>query len=72
MSERRSPCGYESRKVELVNLTPHSVTLYGEDGKPLVDIPPSGSVLRLKEEVKDTGERLAGVPIVEKQKGDEQ
>ncbi|RLF90973.1 hypothetical protein DRN43_00585 [Thermococci archaeon] len=62
----RKPCGDVSRKVSLVNLTPHKVTLCGEDGKPLVDIPPSGSVLRLKEEVKDTGERLAGVPIVEK------
>ena len=53
-------------KIQLVNLTPHSITLYGPDGKPLREIPPSGAVLRLKEEVRDTGERLAGVPIVEK------
>ncbi|RLI80532.1 hypothetical protein DRP04_08090 [Archaeoglobales archaeon] len=62
----RSPCEEIRKEVEVVNLTPHKIVLCGEDSEPLVEIPPSGSVLRLREEVEDTGERLAGVPIVQK------
>lgn len=53
-------------KIQLVNLTPHNVMLCGSDGKPLMEIKPSGAVLRLKEEVKDTGEKIAGIPVVRK------
>ena len=53
-------------KIQLVNLTPHSITLCGSNGKPLMEIKPSGAVLRLKEEAEDTGEKIAGIPVVRK------
>jgi len=49
----------------LVNLTPHEVTLVGEDGSVLLRIPPSGQVARVREETAPAGEItvLPGGPL---------
>jgi hypothetical protein len=47
---------YEPSVCNLVNLTPHEVTLVGEDGGVLLRIPPSGIVARVREETDAAGE----------------
>jgi hypothetical protein len=41
--------------TNIVNMTPHEVTLVGEDGGVLLRIPPSGQVARVREEVTVAG-----------------
>jgi hypothetical protein len=47
---------HEPNICNLVNLTPHEVTLVGEDGGIILRIPPSGIVARCREEVNPAGE----------------
>jgi len=56
----------KEKEPVVINLTPHSVTVLGEDGQVVATVRPSGEVLRLPEVVQDTSLRLAGVPVVEK------
>ncbi len=51
-------------KPKIFNLTPHPVVLVGEDTK--VTIPPSGGVVRLKEEKELLGIQVAGFPVYKK------
>ena len=53
--------------VRLVNLTPHSVVVYGGDGSPVLTIESSG-VVRLSEQKTKIGE-IDGIPIYEKSFG---
>ena len=50
--------------VRVINLTPHPVRviLSGEEKV----FPPSGQVVRLREEVRETGMLIEGIPVVEK------
>lgn len=50
----------------LINLTPHPIRLLDADGNLVREIPPSGKVLRLAEQVEPVG-TLDGVPVVSKQ-----
>jgi hypothetical protein len=45
----------DPRITNLVNLTPHEITLVGEDGGVILRIPPSGIVARVREEVTVAG-----------------
>jgi hypothetical protein len=51
--------------ANLVNLTPHEVTIVGEDGGVLLRIPPSGLIARVREEQTPAGEVtvLPGGPL---------
>jgi hypothetical protein len=42
----------------IVNLTPHEVTLVGQDGSVILRIPPSGLVARVAEETESAGEAV--------------
>lgn len=44
----------------LINLTPHAVSVYGPDG--VIDIPASGQLCRVKNSQEAVG-RLAGIPV---------
>ena len=48
-------------KIKLINLTPHPIRVVGWG-----EIPPSGFVARLEEEIKETGMSINGIPVVEK------
>lgn len=48
--------------VEFVNLTPHEVVVFNEEGKEVLRIPPSGEVLRVETETVKVGE-IEGVPV---------
>jgi hypothetical protein len=48
--------------MEIVNLTPHSITIHGAPGGP-VEVPPSGGVARCASRSEPAGE-AAGVPLV--------
>ncbi len=52
-------------EVRLINLTPHPIKVLDADGTLLLEIPPSGRLLRFREEVTDAGQVL-GVPVVTK------
>jgi hypothetical protein len=56
---------YDHRIVNIVNCTPHEVTLVGEDGGIILRIPPSGIVARCREEQAPAGEVtvLPGGPL---------
>jgi hypothetical protein len=56
---------YEPTVVNLVNCTPHEVTLVGEDGEVILRVPPSGIVARVAEEQEPAGEVvvLPGGPL---------
>ena len=51
--------------MKLVNLTPHSITIMDSEEKVVVEIPPSGKILRLEETVVEAGE-IDGIPLVRK------
>ena len=55
--------------MELVNLTPHAVTFYGEDGNVLFAVEPSGVVARCTERATKVGE-INGIPVVSKSFGE--
>ena len=45
-----------------VNLTPHTLTVLGDDGNVITDIPPSGDVARVDVQRTQTG-TVAGIPV---------
>jgi len=49
------------KKIELINLTPHQVTVFLPDGTK-VEIPPSGTVARVETIKEKTGE-INGIPV---------
>ena len=49
--------------MQLVNLTPHKITILGADEAPICEIPPSGTVARAASVIVDDG-TVDGVPIV--------
>jgi len=51
---------YDPSVVHLVNMTPHEITLVGENGEIVLRIPPSGTVARCREEIEDCGTVTAG------------
>lgn len=51
-------------KRQFVNLTPHGVRVYGSDGSVIADIPASGAVARLSEQVSDA-QCTDGIPEVQ-------
>lgn len=53
---------------ELINLTPHEITLVRKDGEKVV-IPPSGKVARVRVEQKEVGE-IDGFPVVQSEFGE--
>ena len=53
----------EKGEIELVNLTPHTITVYGEDGSKILEVKPSGIVARVETETEVVGE-VNGIPIV--------
>lgn len=52
--------------MELVNLTPHTITLVDEYGRVIKDIPPSGNVVRVLTTDTPTNETAFGTQIVHK------
>ena len=46
----------------LINLTPHAISVYGPDG--VIDIPPSGQLCRVRSSQEAIG-LLAGIPVYE-------
>lgn len=46
----------------IINLTPHTITIVGQDGKILRSFPPSGNIARVSTIQKDAG-TIAGVPV---------
>lgn len=50
--------------MRLINLTPHAISLANEAGENIQTIPASGAVARVSMTVRDTGHRVAGVPVV--------
>lgn len=54
--------------LNLVNLTPHTINVIGQDGKKL-DILPSGTVARCSQEEKVIGE-INGFPVTQQRFGD--
>ena len=55
--------------MKLVNLTPHEVVVYGEDGGIRLRIPPSGTVARVSTKSVIVGE-INGVPVRATEYGD--
>jgi len=55
-------------KVRIINLTPHPVTVVGQDGEPTHVFMPSVPVPRCREEVVTLGD-LDGIPLVRKTLG---
>lgn len=49
--------------MQLVNLTPHKITIIGSDGKTMCEIVPSGTIARAASIIVDDG-TVDGVPIV--------
>ena len=49
--------------MELVNLTPHKITIIGSDGKTLCEIAPSGTIARAASVIVDDG-TVNGIPVV--------
>jgi len=54
---------------KLINLTPHPITVVGEDGEVKLVIPPSGKIARVKTEQTVIGE-INGIPVVKTVFGD--
>jgi len=50
------------RRVEIINLTPHEITIISEGGEEIMRIPPSGTVARVSVKSEVVGE-VNGVPI---------
>ena len=64
-----------SREVKFVNLTPHTVTVVGEDGKKILEVPPSGQVARVEVVKRYLGGIRVGrkyVPVVRSSYGEVQ
>lgn len=55
---------------ELVNLTPHEITILSETGARVAVIPPSGSVARIAAASHGVCARVGGVPICDVEHGD--
>lgn len=55
--------------MTFVNLTPHAVTVIGDDGTVIADIPPSGVVARIAESATPSG-MGDGIPLTEVTLGD--
>ena len=51
------------KEIKLVNLTPHEITIVGEDGEVKMRIPPSGKIARVEVLQENDGE-INGIPIV--------
>jgi len=49
-------------RVKFINLTPHSVDIYSEDGTKITSIQPSGIVLRAPERRRLVG-KINGIPV---------
>ena len=50
--------------VRLINLTPHEITVVGEDGEPIATFPPSGKVARVQQNAEKIKEvEIRGVKI---------
>ncbi len=52
----------EAKHVKLVNLTPHTITIFKENGE-VVELPPSGQIVRVKVVQEPAGE-INGIPVV--------
>ena len=53
----------------IVNLTPHPLTLYGEKGEEIATIPASGEVARVSTIAAETGREVLGAPVVSQRPG---
>jgi len=53
----------------LVNLTPHALTVCGEDGSPVAEIPASGQIARVSTKSVGTGLSIAGRPVFRSETG---
>ena len=53
--------GGAGKEMKWVNLTPHKILLYRPDGS-VEEVPPSGRVVRVKEEREEVGE-VGGLPV---------
>lgn len=59
----------KGKEKEIVNLTAHDVTIFGDDGEIIATIKPSGIVARIEEQSVDDGD-INGIPVVRTQYGD--
>jgi len=50
-------------EIELVNLTPHTITVFDNNGNKILEVKPSGTVARVETETEVVGE-VNGIPIV--------
>lgn len=49
--------------MQLINLTPHKITIIGSDGRTMCEIPPSGVIARAASVIVDDG-TVDGIPVV--------
>lgn len=49
--------------MQLINLTPHKITIIGNDGKTMCEIAPSGTIARAASVIVDSG-TVDGIPVV--------
>lgn len=50
--------------MKIINLTPHSITFFNEDGTQILVVEPSGEVARVSVKTEQIGE-FAGIPITQ-------
>jgi len=55
--------------MEIINLTTHSLSLYNEAGELVLEVPPSGTVARVKTLAVKAGETPEGVPLYQTEFG---
>jgi hypothetical protein len=56
--------------MNIVNLTPHSITFVGEDGNILLKVEPSGALARVQATIVATGDTVCGIPITKTRFGE--
>lgn len=59
------------KDIQLINLTPHTVTIVDEESRKILEVPPSGQVARV-EVMREPVGTLNGVPLVHNRYGDVQ
>ncbi len=56
--------------MRIVNLTPHPLNLFSEDGEQVATIAPSGTIARVSTTRVKVGETPAGIPLYVTEYGD--
>lgn len=49
--------------LDIINLTPHSISFVGDDGSTIITIEPCGSLARVSASTEKTGAVINGIPV---------